>query len=73
MAHKLTLIDHNPAGAASVLAMMSFLLVQVATGLVGLLEQPAPECRDTTGTRLLALAVLAACSAAVAWLVSLGR
>lgn len=36
------------------------------------LEREAPESRDTAGTRLLALAVLAGCGAAVAWLVSLG-
>ena len=32
-----------------------------------------PSANDTTGTRLLALAVLALCGAAVAWLVSLGN
>ncbi len=36
------------------------------------LERQAPESRDTTGTRLFALAVLVGCGAAVAWLVSLG-
>jgi cytochrome b len=33
----------------------------------------APSARDTNGTRLLALAVLALCSTVVAWLVSLGN
>ena len=33
---------------------------------------PAPASRDTAGTRLLALAILATCAAAVAWLVSFG-
>ena len=33
---------------------------------------PAPASRDTAGTRVLALAILATCGAAVAWLVSLG-
>ena len=32
----------------------------------------APHARDSAGTRLLALAVLAVCGGAVAWLVSLG-
>ena len=32
-----------------------------------------PSANDTTGTRLLALVVLALCSAAVAWMVSLGN
>lgn len=32
-----------------------------------------PNANDTTGTRLLALVVLALCGAAVAWLVSLGN
>lgn len=36
------------------------------------LSRPAPESSDTAGTRLLALAVLGACGAAVAWLVTLG-
>jgi cytochrome b len=37
-----------------------------------LVAHAAPESRDTAGTRVLALAVLAVCAAAVAWLVSLG-
>jgi cytochrome b len=37
-----------------------------------MLARPVPQSRDTAGTRLLALGLLAACSAAVAWLVSLG-
>lgn len=37
-----------------------------------MLARPAPESRDTAGTRLLALALLATCATAVAWLVSLG-
>lgn len=36
------------------------------------LARPVPESRDTAGTRLLAVGVLALCAAAVAWLVSLG-
>ena len=36
------------------------------------LGQAGPESRDTAATRLLALAILAGCGAAVAWLVSLG-
>ena len=36
------------------------------------LDRAAPASSDTAGTRLLALAVLVACSAAVTWLVSLG-
>ena len=36
------------------------------------LAQAGPESRDTIGTRLLALALLAVWAAAVAWLVSLG-
>lgn len=36
------------------------------------LARTAMQSRDTAGTRLLALAVLTACGAAVAWLVSLG-
>jgi cytochrome b len=34
---------------------------------------PAPSARDTAGTRLLALAVLGLCAAAVSWLVRLGN
>jgi cytochrome b len=34
--------------------------------------QPVPASRDTAGTRLLALVVLAACAGVVAWVVSLG-
>lgn len=131
------LIGHSPLGAASVFAMLAFLLAQVATGLVGddeisftgplnrfvesskglaatwyhkrvgqwillalvvlhiaavlyylvrrkdnlikamvdgdkALTRAAMQSRDTAGTRLLALAVLTVCGAAVAWLVSLG-
>ena len=36
------------------------------------LARAAPASRDTAGSRLFALVVLAACGAAVAWLVSLG-
>ncbi|MDO9438016.1 cytochrome b/b6 domain-containing protein [Hydrogenophaga sp.] len=34
---------------------------------------PVPSARDTAGTRVLALAVLGLCAAAVTWLVSLGN
>lgn len=47
-------------------------LIKAMIGGDKLLAQDAPESRDTAGTRLLALAVLAACGAAVAWLASLG-
>lgn len=47
-------------------------LIQPMIGGDKLLERPATDSRDTAGTRLVALAVLAACGAAVAWLVSLG-
>lgn len=36
------------------------------------LPQPAPASRDSLATRLLALALMALCGTAVAWLVSLG-
>jgi cytochrome b len=47
-------------------------LIRAMVGGDKALARPAPESRDTAGTRLLALGLLAACSAAVAWLVSLG-
>ena len=47
-------------------------LIRAMIGGDKLVPHPAPESRDTAGTRLLALAVLAACGAAVAWLVRLG-
>lgn len=36
------------------------------------LSAPAPAARDDTATRLAALAVLALCAGAAAWLVQLG-
>lgn len=47
-------------------------LIRAMVGGDKTLERQAPESRDTAGTRLLALAVLVGCGAAVAWLVSLG-
>lgn len=47
-------------------------LIKAMVGGDKMLARPAPESRDTAGTRLLALALLATCGAAVAWLVSLG-
>lgn len=47
-------------------------LIRAMVGGDKTLERAAPESRDTAGTRLLALAVLVGCGAAVAWLVSLG-
>ena len=47
-------------------------LIKPMIGGDKLLDRSAPESRDTAGTRLLALAVLGVCGAAVAWLVSLG-
>lgn len=47
-------------------------LIRAMIGGDKTLERQAPESRDTAGTRLQALAVLAACGGAVAWLVSLG-
>ncbi len=47
-------------------------LIRAMVGGDKTLERKAPESRDTAGTRLLALAVLVGCGAAVAWLVSLG-
>lgn len=136
-AHPDHLIGHNPLGATSVFAMLAFLLLQVATGLVGddeisftgplnrfvasskglaatwyhkrvgqwilvalvllhvaavlyylvrrgdnlirpmihgrkVVDGAVPESRDSAASRLLALAILAACGGAVAWLVSFG-
>jgi cytochrome b len=47
-------------------------LIKAMVGGDKMLARPAPGSRDTPGTRLLALALLALCSAAVAWLVRLG-
>jgi cytochrome b len=47
-------------------------LIRPMIGGDKLLERPAAASRDTAGTRLLALAVLAVCGAGVRWLVSLG-
>ncbi|MDQ6881901.1 MAG: cytochrome b/b6 domain-containing protein [Pseudomonadota bacterium] len=136
-AHPDHLVGHNPVGAGSVFAMLAFLLLQVATGLVGddeisftgplnpfvpsksalaatwyhkrvgqwilaalvllhvvavlyyllrrkdnlirpmidgrkRIDRSVPESLDTARSRLLALAILAACGGAVGWLVSLG-
>lgn len=47
-------------------------LINAMIGGDKLVDRPAPESRDTAGTRLLALALLVACGAAVGLLVSLG-
>lgn len=47
-------------------------LIRPMIGGDKLLDRPVAESRDTAGTRMLALAVLAACGAIVTWLVRLG-
>ena len=77
---------HSDVGQYLVLALVALHLLAIAfyalvkkqslvrPMLLGdkLLPTPAPAARDDTATRLGALAVLALCAAAVAWLVQLG-
>ena len=64
--------------ALHLLAILFYTLVKKKTlvrpMLVGdkVLPAPAPAARDSAATRLAALAVLAVCAAAVAWVVQLG-